>query len=75
MASATWGGGITLAEGLHDWGRRAVLLLNYTLSFALQLRKSTESISQCSRVVGDYSLRRLSMDALLGKAYIPACTR
>jgi hypothetical protein len=38
--SATWGG-IILAYGLHDWGRRAVPLLNYTLEFALQLRKST----------------------------------
>jgi hypothetical protein len=31
MASATWGGEITSAEGLHDWGRRAVpLFLLYT---------------------------------------------
>jgi hypothetical protein len=36
------GGEIFSAEGLHDWGRRAVPLLNYTLAFALQLRKSTE---------------------------------
>jgi hypothetical protein len=57
MASKTWWG-ITLAEGLHDWGRRAVPLLNYTLAFALQLRKITENLSQGSRVVGDYSLRR-----------------
>jgi hypothetical protein len=41
MASATWGK-ITSAEGLHDWGRRAVPLLNYTLAFALQLGKNTE---------------------------------
>jgi hypothetical protein len=60
------GGEITLAEGLHDWGRRAVSLLNYTLEFALQLRKSTEKLSQGSRVVGDYSLRRLGR--LLGTA-------
>jgi hypothetical protein len=39
MASATLEG-ITLAEGLHDWGRQAIPLLNYTLAFALQLRKS-----------------------------------
>jgi hypothetical protein len=52
-------GGITSAEGHHDCGRRAVPLLNYTLAFALQLRKSTENLSQGSRVVGDYSLRRL----------------
>jgi hypothetical protein len=55
MASATWGGGITSAEGLRDWGRRAVPLFNYTLAFALQLRKSTENLSQGSRVVGDYA--------------------
>jgi hypothetical protein len=36
-----------------------VPLLNYTLAFALQLRKSMENLSQGSRVVGDYSLRRL----------------
>jgi hypothetical protein len=59
MTSATWGE-ITSAEGLHDWGRRAVPLLNYTLAFSLQLRKSTENLSQGSRVVGDYSSRRLS---------------
>jgi hypothetical protein len=53
------GGGIILAEGLHEWGWRVVPLLNYTLAFALQLRKSTENLSQGSREVGDYSLRRL----------------
>jgi hypothetical protein len=52
-------GEITSAEGLHDWGRQAVPLLNYILEFALQLRKSTENLSQCSRVDGDYSFRRL----------------
>jgi hypothetical protein len=58
MAFATWvGGGITLAKGLHDWGTRAVPLLNYALAFALQLMKITENLSQGSRVVGDYSLR------------------
>jgi hypothetical protein len=56
MVSLTWGE-ITLAEGLHDWGRPTVPLLNYTLAFALQLRKSTENLSQNNRVVGDYSLR------------------
>jgi hypothetical protein len=51
MAPATWGkGGITFAEGLHHWGRRAVTLLNYTLVFALKLRKSTENLSPCSRI-------------------------
>jgi len=32
-------------------GRRAVLLIIYTLPFALQLRKSTENLSQGSRAV------------------------
>jgi hypothetical protein len=35
-----------LAEGLHDWGMRAVPLLSYTLTFSLQLRKSKENLSQ-----------------------------
>jgi hypothetical protein len=60
------GGGVTSAKGIHDWGRRAVPLLNYTLVSALQLRKSTENLSQGSRVDGDYSLRRLGR--LLGTA-------
>jgi hypothetical protein len=54
MASATWRK-ITLAEGLHDWGRQAEPLLNYTLAFALQLRKRTENLSPGRRVVGNYS--------------------
>jgi hypothetical protein len=58
MASAT-SGGINLAEDLHDWGRRAVPLLNYTLAFAFQLRKSTENLRHGSRVVGDCSLRQI----------------
>jgi hypothetical protein len=37
-----------------------VPLLNYTLVFALQLRKSTENLSQGNRVVRHYSLRRLN---------------
>jgi hypothetical protein len=44
-------GGIILAEGLHDWGMRAVPLISYILAFALQLRKSTEKLSQDSRLV------------------------
>jgi hypothetical protein len=44
-ASATRRGrGIISGEGLHDWGRRAVPLSNYTLAFAIQLKKSTESL-------------------------------
>jgi hypothetical protein len=58
MASATQGE-ITSAEGLRDWGRRPVPHLNYTLAFALQLRKCTENLSHGSRVVGDYSFRWL----------------
>jgi hypothetical protein len=58
MASAT-SERMLLAEGLHDWRRRAVPLLIYTLKVALQLRKSTENLSQDRRLVGDYSLRRL----------------
>jgi hypothetical protein len=41
---------IASAEGLRDWGRRAVPLLNYTLAFALQLRKITENLSQGAHV-------------------------
>jgi hypothetical protein len=37
------GGGITSAEGHHDWGRRAVPLLNFPLAFALQLRKARKT--------------------------------
>jgi hypothetical protein len=42
-ASATWGA-IILAEGLHDWGRRAVPLFNYTLVFALQGAEVAQSV-------------------------------
>jgi hypothetical protein len=49
-ATATWGGGMTLAEGPHDWERRAKPPLNCILSFAIQPRKSAENISQVSRV-------------------------
>jgi hypothetical protein len=52
------GGGITMAEGLHEWGRRTVSL-KYILTFALQLRKSTKNLSPGSRAVRNYSLRRL----------------
>jgi hypothetical protein len=36
---------INLAEGLHDWGKLAVPLLNYTLAFALQMKKTMENFS------------------------------
>jgi hypothetical protein len=50
---------ITLAQGLRAWERRAMPLLNYTVAFALQFRKCTESISHCRRVVRDCALGRL----------------
>jgi hypothetical protein len=50
---------IILAEGLHNWGRRAVHLLNDTRAFALQQKKSTENLRQGSRVVRHHLLRRL----------------
>jgi hypothetical protein len=50
ITSATWRE-ITLAESLHVW--------NCTLGFALQQRKSMESLSHFSRVVRYHSLRQL----------------
>jgi hypothetical protein len=47
MTFATWGG-ITMTGSLNDSGKWMVPLLNYTFSFSLQLRKSTESLSQGS---------------------------
>jgi hypothetical protein len=52
-------GMIILAEGFHDWRRRDVPLLNYTMAFSLRLRKIMEKLSQVSQVVKNYSLRRL----------------
>jgi hypothetical protein len=40
-----FGGEITLAEGLDDRERQTVLLMNCTLAFTLQLRKSMENLS------------------------------
>jgi hypothetical protein len=40
LADGLCGGGC-LAVGLYDWGKRAMPLFNYTLAFALQLRKIT----------------------------------
>jgi hypothetical protein len=45
MASVTWGEN-TLAEGLHDWERRALPLLNYTLEYTLQRSKYMEHLSE-----------------------------
>lgn len=49
----------TPLECLHDCGRQAVPISNYTLEFALQLRKSKENLSQDNQVIRHYSLRRL----------------
>jgi hypothetical protein len=65
MASATWGGGIVLAEGLHDWGRRAAPLLKYTMAFALQLRKSTEKLRVAEQLD---TTRCANLAAFLGTA-------
>jgi hypothetical protein len=40
MASATWRGEITLAEGIHDWVMHAALLLNYLLYNRGKVRKT-----------------------------------
>jgi hypothetical protein len=45
MASATWGE-ITSAEGLPSLGKAGRAPFDYTLSFVLQLRKSTKNLSQ-----------------------------
>jgi hypothetical protein len=58
MVSVTFffgGGGVILAEGLHDWGRRAMPLLDFILAFALQLSKNTQNFSRGNRVVTHYS--------------------
>lgn len=47
------GGRIILAEGFHHWGRRAMLLLNDTLAFSLQLMKSPENIALDSALCTD----------------------
>jgi hypothetical protein len=44
-------GSLWLRENHFGW-RRAMPLWNYTLAFALQLRKSTENLAQGSQVVG-----------------------
>jgi hypothetical protein len=53
-------------EDLHDWVRRAVPVLNYTLLFALQLKKNTENLSQGSRIVRNHSC--VDLAAFLGAA-------
>jgi hypothetical protein len=48
-ASANWGGGVTSAEGFRDGEAGRAPFSHYALAFALQLRKSTENLSQGSR--------------------------
>jgi hypothetical protein len=47
-------GEIILAEGLHDGGGGGgqFAVFGYTLTFSLQLRKSTENLSQDNRLFG-----------------------
>jgi hypothetical protein len=47
-------GEIILAEGLHDGGEGGgqFAVFSYTLTFSLQLRKSTENLSQVNRLFG-----------------------
>jgi hypothetical protein len=58
MASATCGE-ITSAKASMTGEGGPYPFLNYTLAFALQLRKSTDNHNQSGPVVGEYSLRRL----------------
>jgi hypothetical protein len=58
MASAISGKSLQLKASMIGEGAPCPFF-TYTLAFALQLRKSTENLSQGSRVVGDYTLRRL----------------
>jgi hypothetical protein len=65
---------MTLGFGESFWlkaskigGRRDVPLSNYTLAFALQLRKITETLSHGSRVVLDYT-SGVELVAFLGAA-------
>lgn len=51
----TWGG-ITLAKGLRDRGWRALPILNYTLTFALQLRTARKTSDRVAKWL-DHSLR------------------
>jgi hypothetical protein len=48
MASATWGGGGSLRRKASMIGKAGMPVLNYTLTFALQLRRNTETLSQGS---------------------------
>jgi hypothetical protein len=58
VASVTWWG-IILAEDLHDGSRWTMSLLNYTMAFALQLRKNMEVLSQGSRGIRKHSFHKL----------------
>jgi hypothetical protein len=62
-----------VAEGLHDWWRQAMPLLNYTLAYALQLRKSTENLSQGSRAATGL-LVALTWLSFEGRPRLVCCT-
>jgi hypothetical protein len=51
-------GQTTLTEGLNDWGRQAVLLLNYTLACPTT-EERMENLTQGSRVIRHYLLSGL----------------
>jgi hypothetical protein len=48
MASVSWGEGekVTVDEDLNEWGTRDTALLNYTLTFALELRTTKETTAR-----------------------------
>jgi hypothetical protein len=56
-----------LADGLRNSGQMDRSLLNYTLAFALQLNKSTENLSQVSRIIIDTN-RCVELATFLGAA-------
>jgi hypothetical protein len=56
------GGGNTFAVCRQDWGRQAMPLLNYTVPFALQLRKGMEILSQGGQVIRLLALTWLSFE-------------
>jgi hypothetical protein len=60
------GGGMILAEVLHVWVGQGMTLSNYTLAFAIQLRKSAEKLILGGRVIRRYSrqLGRFIKDSL-----------
>jgi hypothetical protein len=53
---------ITFAEGLYDWWRWAMALLNYTLAFAQQVRKRTKKGTTRRLQVGPLSFCLIPTD-------------